>query len=100
MTTEGKHVGEVVGVSEEQFGSFLKGVSIGMLAATALHVAGQCVPAFPAEFKDRFKDVLRRNRDLPFYGLEQPLSDDLIDAIGIILTAENGMAFFNNTSIR
>ena len=94
-----KSIREVFSVPEDSAESFLKGVSIGMILGTAMQMAGETLPESPLELRDIFKAILIASRNIQFYGLSKPVTDEEIDAMGALITAHNGRLFINNAAL-
>jgi hypothetical protein len=102
--TVSKSVAEVFGIQDDQSNLFTKAVSIGLLAGSAMSVAQRrcmnrglnAVISGRADIGEEVKRILIENRNKQYPGLSRPVTDEEIEAILEVLTAENGRMFFNN----
>lgn len=90
-------------ITEEQAKVFLKGFSAGLLAgASMIKIYQDCLNLIPEvdltedDFPVRLRSILMENRDKHYCGLEQPITEETINAIVGLLFMKNGTKFLNN----
>ena len=104
-----KSISEVLGIPKDQWELFIKGVSVGMIAGSAMAVAkeeGRVSLAamaelgrgseIPEEMGNIFRGIIERNKERYFPGLQSPLSSEVINAICALMVLGSGRMFFNS----